>query len=260
MSESRANTRMEEGDDLPSRWFPPTDRLRFWTGLDRHGVRWLIKFSGGFCAVRERAFSVIAQALDISCQSSTFLKMPPAPNPSQLPRWGIDFDDIHQLAIQFLDEHSNQERCENCALTMLKNAFELQPYGVDVLRASEIGHAIDVARGQMLGMLCEMHEPPGRLVTVNHAFVQIDNELMFSRSAGAILRDSPWVVDGKNDTRRAGLNEAKRLCEQVLSLSDAVFQEAICIPEEYKPKMIWNVRKEIYSIRPRALNFLVDKI
>ena len=36
-------------------WFPPTDRLRFWTGLDRHGVRWLIKFSGGFCAVRERA-------------------------------------------------------------------------------------------------------------------------------------------------------------------------------------------------------------
>lgn len=58
-----------------------------------------------------------------------------------------------------------------------------------------VKHAIDIARGEMLEMLCEMHEPPGQLFTRDHVFVQIDNELMFSQSAGADLWDSPWVTD-----------------------------------------------------------------
>ena len=93
-------------------------------------------------------------------------------------------------------------------------------------------------------MLCEMHEPPGRLFTADHSFVQIDNELMFSRSAGADLRDSPWVADESGRMNAAGLNEATRLCEQVLSLPDTVFQEALRMPEEYNPRMVWSSAQE----------------
>lgn len=105
-------------------------------------------------------------------------------------------------------------------------------------------------------MLCEMHEPPGRLFTADHTFVQIDNELMFSRSAVAALSNSPWVVDDGGRIKGAGLNEAIHLCEQVLSLPDIVFRDAIRMPEGYNPQMIWCVRKEIDRIRPRARDFL----
>ena len=105
-------------------------------------------------------------------------------------------------------------------------------------------------------MLCEMHEPPGRLFTTSHAFVQIDNEQMFSRGAGANLRDSPWVTDDAMRIRPSGLEEAIRLCEQVLSLADNVYQDAIRMPEGYRPRMLWSVRKQIGLIRPRARDFL----
>ena len=95
-----------------------------------------------------------------------------------------------------------------------------------------------MTRGQMLGMLCEMHEPPGCLLTRDHGFVQIDNKLMFSRSAGADLCDSPWVTDDGRITQ-SGLDEAVCLCEQVLSLPDEVFQEALRLPPDYRPRMIW---------------------
>ncbi len=242
-------------------WYPPSDRfpsdrLPFWTGEDAHGTRWLIKLRGGFNAVRERAFSVIAQALGIACQSSTFLKMSPLPNSLQFPRRGTEFDDVHQLAIWLLDEHSHQHPCNSCALAELKKQFLLRPYEVEVLRTSKIADAINMARGQMLGMLCEMFEPPGCLFTADHAFVQIDNELMFSSDAGADLRDSRWVVDDANQIRSTGLEEAIRLCKQVLSLPDAVFQEAIRMPTGYRPQMKWSVREEIDCIRPRARHFL----
>ena len=105
-------------------------------------------------------------------------------------------------------------------------------------------------------MLCEMYEPPGQLFTASHAFVQIDNELMFCRAAGADLRDSPWVTDDANRIRPSGLEEAIRLCEQVLSLPEAVFQDALRMPEGYRPRMLWSVRKQIGLVRPRARDFL----
>ena len=105
-------------------------------------------------------------------------------------------------------------------------------------------------------MLCEMHEPPGQLITASHAFVQTDNELMFSRAAGADLRDSPWVIDDAKRIRPGGLDEAIRLCEQVLSLSDDVYQDAIRTPKGYRPRMLWSLRKQIGLVRPRARGFL----
>ena len=251
---SRSLPPLLHADDL--KWQAPTEDLRFWTCTDATGARWLVKLRGGFCAVRERAFSVIAQALDISCQSSAFLKMPPQRQLWPIPAQRSESTDVYQLATWLLDEHSHHSHCTDCPLPDLDTQFARRPYDLDVLRRSKVTSLLDWARGEMLGMLCEMHEPPGQLFTTSHKFVQIDNELMFACAAGADLRDSPWVTDDANRIRPSGLEEAIRLCEQVLSLSDDVYQDAIRMPEGYRPRMLWSVRKQIGLIRPRARDFL----
>jgi hypothetical protein len=137
----------------------------------------------------------------------------------------------------------------------LKKRLQNRPYDVDLLKTSRVANAIDIARGEMLGRLCEMYEPPGLLFTRSHVFVQIDNELMFSQDAAANLWDSPWVrVDGR--LKQSGLVEAILLCQSVLSLRDDVFREALDLPDGYKPKMCWSLRRQIDAIRPRARRFL----
>ena len=159
------------------------------------------------------------------------------------------------MATWFFNEHEPGQPCNDCPLEELYRQLPISPYDVEVLRATSVAHAIDWARGHMLGMLCEMFEPPGRLFTRDHGFVQIDNELMFSRWAGADLWDSPWVTDDGR-IRQSALDEAVRLCEQVLSLPDEIFQEALRLPPGYRPRMIWSMRREINAIRPRARTFL----
>ena len=151
---------------------------------------------------------------------------------------------------------THPSHCDNCPLPELNTQFRSQPHDLDVLRRSRVTRLLDWARGEMLGRLCEMNEPPGLLFTAGHAFVQIDNELMFSRGAGADLQSSPWVRDEANRIRPSGLEEAIRLCKQVLSLPDAVYQDAIRLPEGYRPQMLWSVRKQVELIRPRARDFL----
>ena len=243
-------TELLNADDLT--WSPPSDDLPFRTCLDPDGVRWLVKFRGGFNAVRERAFSVIAQSLGLSCQSSAYLRMPSQPEHWPFVPATHESTDDCQLAIWFLDEHPPPSRCDNCPLLVLNDQFRKRPYDIELLRMSPIADILDWPRGEMLGMLCEMHELPGRLFTADHSFVQIDNELMFSRHAGADLRDSPWVSGGSGRLNREGLNEAIRLCERVSSLPEAVFREALRMPDGYVPTMLWSVRKEIDCIRPRA--------
>jgi hypothetical protein len=233
------------------RWLPLAHRQLFWLGEDKTRTRWLVKCRGGFRSVRERAFSLIAQELGISCQSSTYLKLP-ADSP---PFLRGDATDTHQLAILFMDEHSVLEDCENCPLNELKEHWKDKPYDVDILNDSRVGNAIDIARGELLGMLCEMFEPPGRLFTRDHIFVQIDNELMFSKRAGANLWDSPWI-EGEHGAKPSGLTLAIRLCEEVLSLPNDIFEKALELPPNYRPKMTWSLRKEIDAIRPRARRFL----
>jgi hypothetical protein len=236
-------------------WHPPSDSQEFWTGKDADGRRWLVKFRGGFCAVRERAFSIIAQALGISCQSSTFLKVPKKFAPEMAAHPAIQAPEVCQLATWFLDEHGPESSCGDCPLGELDRMWHLAPYDISVLRRSSVTNAIDIARGEMLGMLCEMFEPPGWLFTRDHQFVQIDNELMFALSAGADLWDSAWVQD-KGRIRKAGLDEAVHLCEEVLALPDDIFQEALRLPTGYRPQMIWSMREQINAVRPRARAFL----
>ena len=238
-------------------WHSTTKQNDFWICADATGTRWLVKLRGGFNAAREHAFSVIAQALNISCQSSTFLKMPAQRKSWPIPAQRHESTDVHQLAIWLLDEHLHTAHCDNCPLPDLNAQVARWPYDLDVLRRSKVTNLLDWARGEMLGMLCEMHEPPGRLVTANHEFVQIDNELMFAQAPGADLRDSPWVTDDAMRIRPGGLDEAIRLCEQVMSLSDDVFNDAIRMPEDYTPPMPWSLRKRVELIRPSAQYFLV---
>jgi hypothetical protein len=238
-------------------WHPPSPSLRFWIGEDAENRQWLVKMRGGFYGLKERVFSIIAQALGISCQSSTFLKIPRTRS-----RFGSSSPEIRsvedswQLAIVFLEEHARRPCGDACLLEEFNRNWRCRPYDIDLLRASRIASAIDIARGQMLGMLCEMHEPPDCLFTREHAFVQIDNELMFSRSAGADLLESPWVVDANRRRRPSGIREAVLLCKQVLALPDEVYREAVPLPAGYRPKMIWNIKKEVSEIRPRAGRFL----
>ena len=237
-------------------WSPPSDRLRFRTCVDADGVRWLVKLRGGFNAVRERAFSVIAQSLGLSCQSSTYLRMP-----SHRERWpfepaSYESDDACQLAIRLLDEHPHPSSCDDCPLPTLNAVCRHRPHDIEELKTFPVRNILDWPRGEMLGMLCNMHEPPDRLFTPDHALVQIDNEQMFSRHAGADLRDSPWVVDESGRVSAAGLNAAIHLCQQVSSLPDAVFRDALRMPVGYRPEMLWSVRREIDRIRPRARDFL----
>lgn len=234
-------------------WWSLAGKESFWVGEDTTGTRWLVKCRGGFRAVRERAFSLIAQGLGISCQSSTFLKL----SPEAPPLLSGEVTDVHQLAILFLDEHGSERSCGNCPLTELNYLWRAKPYDVDVLAKSHITNAIDVARGAMLGMLCEMSEPPGWLFTKDHVFVQIDNELMFCRNAGATLWESPWVTQN-GVIKPSGLAEAIRLCECIVSLPDQTFHEALELPDHYRPKMSWSLREEIDAIRPRAQKFIQD--
>ena len=59
--------------------------------------------------------------------------------------------------------------------------------------------------------------------------------------------------------RPSGLDEAVHLCEQVVSLPDEVFQEALRLPKGYRPATDWSMRREVNAIRPRA-HFFLEKV
>lgn len=114
-----------------------------------------------------------------------------------------------------------------------------------------------MARGQMLGSLCDMFEQPEFLFTRNHSLVQIDNELMFSENAGANLWRSQWIRE-HGQVKRDGLALAIQLCEEVVELPDQVFLEAIQLPEAFKPEIEWCLDSQVECIRPRARKFLLE--
>jgi len=228
-----------------------SSRRDFWIGTDLDGMQWLVKIRGGFRAARERAFSIIAQALGISCQSSTFVKL----SSKCLPRHLNEYADPIHSAIIFLDEHPEGRCSDDCPIDGLNLKFNSSPYDVTLLPNLGITDAIDWARGEMLGMLCNQFEPPGALITRQHMFIQIDNELMFSKGE-ADLFECYWVSKAKGRLRQAGTTEAIRLCEQILSLPDAVFEEALRTPRGALRNAPWSLRREVMGVRGRAQSFL----
>ena len=214
-----------------------------WIGSDEDGTRWMVKARGSFNAARERAFAIIAQSLGISCQSSTFVELPSTDPPF---RSGRCSSHMHS-AILLLDEHPYSACGPDCPIEALRAELDRAP-AVETLRVSSVISAEDWPRGEILGALCDMHEPPGRLFTTDHRFVQIDNELMFSSGAGADLWQLDWLETG------AGVDLAVRLCQDVLNLPVVVFEEALNCPPEVE--MVWDLRGELEQMRSRARTFL----
>lgn len=190
----------------------------FWIGEDHEGSEWLLKVTGSFRALRERAFSVIAQNLGISCQSSTFLTLSPECEPQR----NMQPDGSNQLAIWFILEHEAGCCGDTCPLRSFSKIFEDAHDAVIALRHSSVPNAIDWVRGEILGHLCDMHEPPGRLFTRDHKLVIIDNELTFAKAPADIWEcEWLWTVDG--EWSEPGLKEVRNVCEAVANLSDDVF-------------------------------------
>jgi len=224
-----------------------------WIGTDRDGHDWLVKLRGGFRAYRERAFGIMAQHLGISCQSATFLTLAPDSAPLQQTPTAEPI----QGAIRFLREHKPGDCGETCPLRDLNAAFEAADDNVAVLRGSSIDHAIDWVRGEMLGYLCDMHEPPGRLFTTAHEFVQVDNELMFTNGS-ADLRECHWLKRESGAWSEAGIDEALRLCAAVANLPESVLARAAEIPDGFPVEIPWDVPELIRRLPAKAMQASID--
>lgn len=208
--------------------------------------------SGSFRAHRERTFASLAQHLGISCQSSVYLTLPTDSEPFR-----ETFNaEPQQLAIWLIPEHEPCPCCDDCQLSSLKKGINDPEWdNVVGLRESSVLHAIDWMRGEMLGYLCDMFEPPGCLFTPNHEFVQIDNELMFT-NAEADLWECVWLRDSSKEYSETGLREAIDFCERVVEVSDAEIEHFSMVPSGYDVEMLWDVPQQVFATRGKANRFL----
>jgi hypothetical protein len=147
----------------------------WWIGMCPKGRKWLVKMRGSTKAYCEHTFASLAQLIGISCQSSVFLKIPDSAPPRLETRGTEPF----QLALCFLDEHDGDCADPECPITKLRDVDIGSKAGLAAYLNSGIVFANDYVRGEVLGYLCGQWEPPGRLFTKTHEFVQTDNEAMF---------------------------------------------------------------------------------
>lgn len=144
----------------------------FWVGTDQYGQRWLAKLRGSFYAYREIVFARLAQDMEWSCQSSTFIRL----DADSAHRLNRDVGEVHG-AHWSMEEHVYPPCGTDCALFPLvghevKAPSELNFPGVSGL--------IDWPKSEIAAHIFGGNEPPGRLFTVEHEFVIIDSEQMFS--------------------------------------------------------------------------------
>lgn len=226
----------------------------FWVGRDPEGREWLVKMRGSFCAHRERTFAALAQHLGISCQSSTYLKLPFDCEPLR----ATQNEEPYQLAIVLLPEHKPKPCAQDCPIDSL---FEkLNTTGNDkvaTLKVANIDHIIDWVRGELLGYLCDMYEPPGRLFTPDHIFFQIDNELMFT-GAQENFWECDWLRIADDDFSESALHLAVEVCEKLVRLSDTQLANFARIPRGYVVDMIWEIHPEIINARDKACTVLEE--
>lgn len=216
----------------------------FWMGCDPTGQKWLLKNRGSFNAFRERAFSILAQSLDITCQSSTYLIL----SRDSLP--ATQGCELNQLAIMLLDEHDQKLCAKDCALNGLSRHLDFAD-----LKNAPIENLVDLARSEMLGYLCDMHEPPDSLFTIDHKFFSIDHELMFSNCT-ADLADCRWFTNSDGTTSDDAKKAASDLSRAIIDLPGKLFEDAIDIPEGYSVEMHWDVSQKVRGLKQRAKAFL----
>jgi hypothetical protein len=167
---------------------------RFWLGTDERGQIWLVKMSGKRNAIREHSFSRFAQRLGVNTQSSRYIILGSRAAPLQALRLSRQYQ-RHQLALWFYPEHKDGICGEGCPLDRLPE----RDWEAAWLN-SGIHNPWDRCLGEILGFLCAQFEPAGQLITTDHWWIQIDNELMFggwpyerarwSRRAVGYIRDA----------------------------------------------------------------------
>jgi len=225
-----------------------TQLEEYWVAIDHEGRKWFVKMRGSNCAYRESVFAALAQRLDISCQSSVYLTIPRnAP-----PMLNETERESYQSAIWFLSEHQDSSCSqEQCPLTVLKNLKLNNEANIQTLLCSGVSRAIDLIHGEILGYLCGQFERPECLFTVDHKFVQIDNELMFA-SDPINLRDSQWLQFP------SGCQCAKTVCAKLSELSDEELTGLAQIPVGYVVRRKNDIPRRLLAAKKAAKSYLTQ--
>jgi hypothetical protein len=156
-------------------------------GIDHESTRWLVPIRGSIKAHQEHVFSLLAQRLGISCQSSVYLHIPATNRPAMEDTVN---EECSQLAICLIDEHPKQKCGEDCPLGEFKNSIETEDQ-LDQFVNSGLPHVGDFVNGDILSYLCGGAEKNDRLWTIAHEYVLIDNERMFECEAN--LEECWWM-------------------------------------------------------------------
>jgi hypothetical protein len=222
----------------------------FWLGTSPEGLRWLVKMKGSFLAYREHVAASLAQALGLSCQSSSYLVLTSDSPPIRAAQNSSHF----QLALWLLPEHNAADCVTHCPVRHLTGSFTYQVLFAR-LRNSGVKHALDLIRSEILVYLCGATEPCGYIFTKSHEIVIIDNELMFAHKPTSPDL-SPWFEEVTSDDLDELIGLTSDICERLASLSDRTIESFLSIPDGYVVEKHWPIRPLVYAAREEARRFL----
>lgn len=193
----------------------------WWIGTDETGTRWLVKMRGSSMAHREHVFAALAQRLNISCQSSSYLLMP---SHDSVPRIHSPDSEDHQLALVLLEEHEPISCSSQCLLSTVwgKTLTDKVMQSAELVGSSNY---LDLVRGSALGFMCGQSEPSDFIITPDHDYVVIDNEMMFG--CGSCLLDCEWF---KTSSRQSVVEE---LCLRLVEIPDEDLAKIATPPANY---------------------------
>jgi hypothetical protein len=213
-------------------------------GITPDGQKWLVKMTGSLHGHRERVYATLAQALGISCQSSTFVIL----DPKRVGiRQNIEFFEAQQLAIWLMDEHPIKPCSPTCPLSNIygkKVSFE------DIKRSSKSGvaHIEDIVRGDVLGRLCGQSEPHGHFFNRLHQYVVIDNECTFVTSPS--LRECRWVDEARAQPLII------QVCRGLADIPDENLRSMADIPNGYAVKSDRDLGAALLLAKSAAIEYL----
>lgn len=234
-------------------WEPfssPNGLHHFWQGTSPDGTKWLVKMKGSFLAYREHVAAALAQALGLSCQSSSYLLLPSDSPPIRTAKSSTCF----QLALWLLPEHNAANCIAECPLIDLRGGCTHQVL-FGRLRTSSVKHALDLVRSEILIYLCGATEPCDYLFTQPHEIVIIDNEPMFATNPTSPYQ-SPWLEQATSDNLDDLIGLSGDLCERLCRLSDRTIESFLSIPDGYVVDEHWPIRPLVYAAREEARRFL----
>lgn len=232
-------------------WVPVTGSSAFpllsnewWIGTDENSTRWLTKLSGSYCAYRENVFGKLAQSMGLACQSSSYLVFPEG---HKVFHNLLGSNDRFQLALLFMDEHHGDACSNDCPIDAY---YRIDGSHASIEAAERAGllHIKDIVRCDTLGYLCGQFEPNGRFVSRDHAYVAIDNELMFA--GRPCLQECPWHDD--MNSRELMLE----VCSKLMSMDEG---ELLCLaatPPAYEVANRVRLDEALLSAKRAAIEYV----